>query len=305
LGIATEREQLLSFLCANAAPILAAAARERDALQEYLRGEGLCDENCRPAVVDLGHNASLQASLAKLVDRPTLPGYYFATFMGARQRYLAGLPIESYLIEFEHSQLSDHVYCRNVGLFEFLFLPQQASFVRMERDPTGVPRPVFVVGDESKRARVVEDMHRGILDFCNDMLRATGGRPGLFDISKTEALRAFSKYADEPERPDAAIMDGVSFVDSFAGLSARYLIASPLFASLNPLNYPAFYNASWWKPGARAMAGRLARFDVNAATPAWERKLRKLLRDPVSFVVDTPLSRKLRKLLGIRSIAAR
>jgi hypothetical protein len=123
----------------------------------------------------------------------------------------------------------------------------------------------------------------------------------LFEISKNDAIRAFAEFASNPDRDDAELLNGVGFVDAFGGFMMRYLIAGPLFESINALNVAEFERLSWWKPGARAIAKLASGADRPTATVAWERKLRKLWRDPRRFVSDMKLAKSVRDLWPVRS----
>ncbi len=302
-----QRKRLEVLLTRCSEPILARAEQERSVLLDYLRSEGLGDETRRAAVVDIGNNASLQVKLAKLMGRADLKGYYFATFHGARKPYGDGLDISGYLVEFEDASSKDHVYTKNMFMFELLFLPAIATLEHIKRSESGGFAPVFVEGDESKRFQLVAKIHQGVLDFCKDISHASADQPWLFELSKNEALKTFARYASKPARADALMLDGVSFVDGFGGRVTRYLIASPLFGAISSANLNQFVEQSSWKAGARAVAGAAAlppgTKKKTSATPSdsetapWERKLRKLLRDPKGFALDTKLARSARKLI--------
>jgi FMN phosphatase YigB (HAD superfamily) len=293
-----QRKRLERFLVGHAALILGQAAEERADLLDYLGTQGVLDPSRSIALVDIGHNASLQVALAALTERNDCRGYYFATFYPAREAYLAGHDISSYLLEFEESRSSEHVYCQNVGLFEFLFLPALPSLARMQRAANGELQPKFVAGDESGRFRVIEEVHRGVLDFCRDVVRASFGQPWLFQISKNDAIREFAHFAVHPDRDDAALLDGIGFVDRFGGFPTRYLIAPARSGPLNTFNFAEHERESWWKNGARALTNVGPRFHSRAGVQGRRRKLLKLLRDPRRFVRDMKLANSLRRLLA-------
>jgi hypothetical protein len=237
--------------------------------------------------------------------------------------------MSSYLLEFEESN-SGHMYCKNVGMFEFLFLPALPSFMCMRQAEDATLQPVFVPGDESKRHQVIEEVHRGVLDFCRDVIAASAGQPWLFDISKNDAVRTFARFVQKPSRADAQLLDGVSFVDAFGGAPARYLIATPFLEEAFEANMASYLKQSWWRPGAQAIVdeapieganltaslprqvskqsaakpvakppsdGKKAAASAANARRPWERKLRKFLRDPHSFALDTKVVKSVRKLL--------
>lgn len=296
LSKANERRKLEQLLRANAPVILAQAESERADMLAYLESLGVHERERRIAVVDIGHNASLQVALSRLLGRDDLAGYYFATFEPARAVYERGFDISSYLLEFEDSVRSDHVYCANVGLFEFLFLPAFPSLERVRRAADGTFEPIYVVGDESKRFAVVAQAHRGVLDFARDVIAACAGDAHLFRISKNEALSSFAKFTQKPDRADALLFANVSFVDAFAGNTRRFLIAPSLLSPSKGAKLSDYQAQSWWTQGADAVHGNplLRKMGGGEASGALGRKLRKLVRDPGQFMADMKVFRRLR-----------
>lgn len=293
---ANDAPRLARLLDACSDAILDRSRAERTAMLRYLDDEGF-HRATRKSVVDIGHNASLQRALGELTGARDLGGFYFATFEGAREVRDAGYDVDSYLIRFEDNRSSDHVYCRSIGFFEFLFLPDLPSFRSFDL-VNGVPKPVFVEGDESVRAALVREVHRGVLEFCDLAIRAFG--EDLVDVtfSPGDATRRALRFAERPSRRDAEMFVGVSFVDAFGGNRERFLVAP---ASLKT-DEKAFVEASWWRAGGRAVvqhtkasdtsgtptterwADLLAR--VTKSRPSVARKARKLARDPVQFFRD-------------------
>lgn len=272
--------------------ILAQAAVERKLLQRYLAEVGLTDPRRRVALVDLGHNASLQVALARLLGRNDLRGYYFATFDAARAPYMAGHQIESYLLQFELAALSSHPYARNLGLFEFLFLPDERSFMHFKAGPAQELEPVFAEADEARRCEVVAEVHRGALDFARDASHACLGDRAALEMSKTEATKSFCQFAADPDLADAALLTGVGFASGLGSAELHYVIA------------PAHYGRrqvveSWWKTGAEVTTGLKSRglsARLERAT-GWQRKLQKLQRDPKRFILDMRLVQRLRDFI--------
>ena len=284
--------RLRDLVLRNMEPILAQAAHERTLLQRYLKDAGLADRTRRVALVDLGHNASLQVALARLLGRNDLRGYYFATFEPARAPYMAGHHIESYLLQFEHAALSNHPYARNLGLFEFLFLPDERSFMRFKSGPAQELEPVFAEADETLRCELIREVHRGALDFARDAAHACLGDLSALEMSKNEATRSFCRFAADPDRADASMLAGVGFASGLGSAELHYVIA------------PAHYRRrqvveSWWKTGAEVVTGLKSRglSDRLERATGWQRKLQKLQRDPKRFILDMQLVQRLRDLI--------
>jgi FMN phosphatase YigB (HAD superfamily) len=296
-------ERLRKLLSLNLELILRKAAVEREALLAYLEREGITRPG-RRYVVDIGHNASLQKSLGRLLGDRSIGGYYFATFYPARKVLNLGHPVSGYLMDFEENIANSHPYCRSIGMFEFLFLPAIPSFVRIVRQPDGSLAPELVAGDESARFRIIREVHRGVLDFCRDVYEVCGGHVELFEISKETALRRYNEFCLNPYQRDARMLSGVSFVDALGGNTSRYLIATPKYPRVTNENFEAFVEDSWWRPGARKLiTGDDQNADIRSKAPrgslrrAWEHKLEKLRENPWQFVVDMRVLRPMRPYL--------
>lgn len=296
-------ERLREFLSLNLEVILGKAATERGALLAYFEQEGLTRPG-RRYVVDIGHNASLQESLGRLLGDRSIGGYYFATFYPAKRVFNLGHPVSGYLMNFEENAGNSHPYCRSIGMFEFLFLPPNPSFVRIVKQAGGALAPEFVSGDESARFRIIREVHRGAVDFCRDVAAVCGGRIELFDVSKQTALRRYIEFSLDPYQRDAQMLNGVSFVDAFGGNTSRYLIATPNYGKITSKNFDDFVRDSWWRPGARRLfEGDAARKRKGA--PALRestksvigRKLQKLEENPWQFLVDMRMLRPMRPYL--------
>lgn len=292
---ASHAPALTRLLDACSEGILARSRIEREAMLRYLESESFRGAS-RKSVVDIGHNASLQKALGELVGVRELGGYYFATFEGAREVRDAGFDIDSYLLRFEDNRSSDHVYCRSIGFFEFLFLPDLPSFRSFEL-VEGVPRPVFVDGDERARAALVRQVHRGVLEFCDLAIRTLGDDLQSITFSPGDATRRVLRFAERPSRRDAEMFVGVSFVDAFGGNRERFLIAPA-----HVKDEKTFVDMSWWRAGGRALVQRTKSVEeptspaadkwadllaqVAKTHPSVSRKARKLARDPVQFFRD-------------------
>ena len=298
-----------------AGPILANAAAEREAMQAYLAHHGLTERGARAAVVDIGHNGTLQRALSRMLGGRDLGGYYFATFAAAKAVHEDGLDARGYLLDLEDYKTSRHYYCRNIGMFEFLFLTEQKSFRKMTLAPgaSGEARfvPVYVEEPETRRIEVAREVGRGIRDFVRDAARLLGPQVRAFDQEPETALKAFARYVQQPHLADAMIVHEVFFADTFGGSKARYLIATPSLGPETLAEPQGFLRDSWWRGGATAVladlearqprtkAGKAARRTDDAgdrtvktlAKPEmigyslW-RKARKLVKSPSRFFRD-------------------
>jgi hypothetical protein len=280
--------------------LVTATSEERQIYREYLRSQGLFDGR-RMAVVDLGHNGTLQRALARITAAKP-GGYYYATFAAARALEREGLTARGCLLHFEDRARSKHYYPRSIGMHEFLFIPPEPSFLRMRQGPDGIPVPEFVGLPEPEREKVAHEVERGIRTFLAEAHKALGPKLPFFNLRPEEAGRLFADFVDRPTVEDAAIVRRVAFADSFGGNPARPLIAP--WPTAKALAAPdTFVFASWWQQGARTVLAEMIREPAEPPSVAHAasvepgprlRKLRKLLRDPVRFVLDSRLWRRAR-----------
>lgn len=298
------------FLTENKELILQKALGERECLLEYLDHMGL-NSGKKIAIVDIGHNASLQRSLGSLLgNRNDIGGYYFMTYHAAKEVFDEGFNVQGYLSNFEDNKISNHPYCKNIGMFEFLFLPSIPSFKRFVRNSTqGKLVEEYVDGDESARFRVIDIVHKGVTDYVDSVLRVLNGNLSAYNVSKNRALNTYVNFIQNPLPSDAKMFDGLSFVDQFGGSDARYLIATPVYKSITQENYNDYVRDSWWREGARSLAnealpisGRIYKATNAAAIfrkdkkgkTIFQRKLNKLINNPVKFFYDARFIRILR-----------
>ena len=297
------------FLSANKQLILKKAKSERDCLLEYLDSMGLNDAR-KISVVDIGHNASLQKSLGGLLGRRNnIGGYYFMTYHGAKKVFDEGFDVKGYLANFEESSFSSHPYCKNIGMFEFLFLPSIPSFKRFIRDHNNKLIEEYVDGDESARFEIIDSVHKGVSDYVNKILETLNHRIDIYNVSKNRSIKTYIEFIQSPYAEDAMIFDGLSFVDQFGGSDARYLIASPLYDKVTEDSYADYIRNSWWKEGAASLVNDSKTHGIAKKQQCknireikfsnitlFDRKLRKLKNDPKAFLYDSKIIKFFRSL---------
>lgn len=304
----SQLNKLKRFLSINKDIILKKAEVERINLLEYLNDQGL-NSNRKKSIVDIGHNASLQRSLGSMLGYTTdIGGYYFMTYQGAKDVYDLGFDVKGYLADFEDSKCSTHPYCKNIGMFEFLFLPAIPSFKRFTKK-NGVLQEEYVDGDETARFKVIKKVHNGVIGYINNIYKVMGGDVSLYNVSKNRSLKTYVEFIQSPHQNDALIFNGLSFVDQFGGSDARYLIASPVYPKVSSDNYSDYIRDSWWREGAAVLVNgtssqRLQQLKGNSRIlnnekisehnlSIFKRKWRKLKNNPKSFWIDS----KIRKII--------
>ncbi|MGN5037037.1 hypothetical protein ACTG2V_03065 [Aeromonas sp. 74A] len=293
------------FLTENKELILRKALDERECLLEYLNGMGL-NSGRKVSIVDIGHNASLQLSLGKLLgNRNDIGGYYFMTYHAAKKVFDKGFNVQGYLSNFEDNRKSNHPYCKNIGMFEFLFLPAIPSFKRFIRNEiNGELVPEYVGGNEVARFKVIERVHKGVADYVDNVLRVTNGNLLSYDLSKNASINTYIKFIENPLPLDAEMLDGLSFVDQFGGSDARYLIATPAYHKITRENYNDYIVDSWWREGAKSLINNgYNNFNEDGVATnitdifkrkyreksIAKRKLNKLINNPLKFFNDAKL----------------
>ncbi|TEW52314.1 HAD family hydrolase [Psychromonas algicola] len=298
------------FLLLNKDLILTKAKEERDCLLQYLDSTGINSKR-KSSIVDIGHNASLQNYLGKLLGgRTDIGGYYFMTFYGAKSVYDKGFDIKGYLANFEENKFSQHPYCKNIGMFEFLFLPAIPSFKKFIRKE-GELKEVYVSGDENRRFKVVEEVHEGVKDYVSIIKKSVGGNVLIYEVSPTRSLKSYIKFIQSPLLKDAKMFDDISFVDQFGGNNSRYLIPSVLYSKITNANYSDFLKDSWWKEGAKVLVNSnfVSNVESNSNSEIlpfkeqtlsiYKRKIRKFKTNPRAFLRDSKFLKPICKFFNI------
>ncbi len=239
----SQKRKFIKLLTLLKEDILRVSRNERNALKAYLDSKGVLDKEVRKCVVDIGHNATLQKYISEITD-DIFYGFYFMTFSQAEKVNLQGLPVYGYLADFEDQKLSTHPYVKNIGMFEFLFLPSIPSFERFELTESGLIEH-YVEGDESFRFNIIDKVHEGALEYINSVLNILDGKLSRFDLSKNHCIKYYIDFITKPYYLDVLMFKGVYFVDGFGGSEKRYLLSSNKYASESN-----FLKESWWRDGA-------------------------------------------------------
>lgn len=236
--------------------ILQQSSIEKSNLISYFESKDLLNRKEKKAIVDIGHNGTLQRDFYKLTNQKVL-GLYFMTFSGAEKLLNDDLKVKGYLANFEDQALSEHPYVKNIGMFEFLFLPPIPSFERFESDENGNLSEVYVSGNENNRFSLIKTIHNEIVNFTNDVLRLTKGNYETFNLSRNHAIKNYIDFVILPTPKDVKMFKDISFVDGFGGSSNRYIINDD-----PSLIIEENLKKSWWKNGAKVYFG-LKEKDLN------------------------------------------
>jgi FMN phosphatase YigB (HAD superfamily) len=284
-----DRDRLCRLLDALAPAVLSRAEGERRNLLGYYAAQGLFSARA-PAVVDIGHQGTLQRAIAELCDRSDLRGYYFATVEALDTRLLARSFVG--FASDDASTLAN--YERRIQLFELLFLSDEESFVRMQSLGGQWRAETLPLPGDGPRQEFARALHRGALEFIDDVALAVGRELLDWQLPAPEAIAPYLALLARPCRADAEPFRGIELENAFGGRAGRGVVDS---LSTNAV----------WPEGKRALSGAIDPgiplwgrwLDVAARSGPPLRKLRKLLRDPRAFLRDSRY-RPFRRLGGGR-----
>lgn len=264
-------------------PMIAAnSAAERLALETYYRQEGLFDSP-HAAVVDIGHNGTMQQSLARMTQI-ALPGYYFVTYSGIAEVEKHGLTAKGYLAEHLDGKTTSHAYCARLLMFELLFLNDTGSFVKLTlRDAQLVPVHLPLDGEQS-RVKFIREVYRGAVDLAIDLASSSADPLTEVRLLPDELVAPYLAMLAEPSAAEARMLQGLCFENVYSGRDVRYVVA--------PKNSDS---ESIW------LEGRDAVRDQSGRRQAWYHvllehavnrcisgvKLRKYRQDPRKFFLDS------------------
>ena len=289
------RDERLPALVRTMAPALLAIAREeRELLLEHFARVGLSDESSANAIVDIGHNGTLQRALAHLLGRNDLGGYYFATFRNIDQVTARGMRASGYVgHRLEPGDVS-HPYVSYILMFELIFLNSEGSFLRMRRSGQDLRPELRPLERETQRAQLAQILHDGAVDFVRDCRDLYGDTLKSFELMPEELIAPYVEMLQRPTTLDAKIFEDVVFENVYSGRDLRYIVAT------NPGAHSSSVREPVWREGAEA----LGRTDLQSSAPPRfvrlfglanrvgllsDRKLRKLHRDPKRFFADSKL----------------
>ncbi|KAB7693636.1 HAD family hydrolase [Plesiomonas shigelloides] len=260
---------------------------ERDELLQYYRSTGICN-NEKGAVVDIGHNGTLQRSLSLLTDKK-FNGYYFCTYKDIDSNITEDLgSARGFIGERLNPKVHPHPYSNNILMFEMAFLNAQGSFVRIKNGC-----PVFLpVDDEPERVVFAKALHSGITDFCKDVSNIINVCDVLTIDDTLKTITPYCDFLKKPTYHDASAFMNISFENMYSCREKSILLSN---ASGNSL----------WKEGeaiirrhetaskANIKLTRITRLISPIISTAYflkfvdEKKYIKFKRDPYRFIIDS------------------
>ena len=216
------KNDLVEFISIMADEILSNAARERECILSYYESKGVFDKN--NAIVDIGHNGTMQKSIMALKNSLNINGYYFVTYEGINNVISKDIFGKGCWIEALSAKDKEHPYVKNILMFEMLFLNDSGSFVKMNiKDGIFVPVKLPTKGEE-KRISSINQIHKGALKFIDDFMDAYNGDFYDLNIVMDEMVDPYLNFLNSPCYLDVKMFEGVNFENYYSGRDHRSIL---------------------------------------------------------------------------------
>lgn len=230
--------------------ILDNAADERLIYSDYLDQMGFTQGSEPIGLVDIGHNGSLQASLAKARGLTSTRGYYFCTYDGV-DNTLSTVEGDHRGSGFYRDRISTsdrtQKYIRYALVIESLFLNDKGTFLRLVRKNEQLS-PSFLEGNERSRVVFNEAIHLGSIKYAQDLLSTVEKCFGNINIGHLwmhdDACARLFSMLESPMLRDAEVFSGITIENYFAGRPLRYFVPPKNKLSITPV---------LWKEGTQAL----------------------------------------------------
>lgn len=253
--------------------VLDAAQEERQIYLEYLRAQGVLDAN--PFVlVDVGWMTSIQHSFAKILH-PVLPGlpiegYYLGTYQQAIHRSDTLSSHIHYLMEYGQPPQALDTIRHCVCLLEFLFAAPEKTFLHMRRNASGELTPEMAPFHENEADLVpLEHIHKGVLEYVDEMLEACG--PDPVEIYASEVLDLLHRFLAEPTEEEAHRFGEIHYADGYGSYFHHTQMAHPSGwkrLGLSKRNWKRDFKASHWPKGYYMRLNAAERLIFNLMHPS-------------------------------------
>lgn len=256
-------------------PILAASAREREILVDYLEANGL-SEGGHAVVVDVGWNFSIQRSLAKIAARQgwetVLHGVYLGTKPAAHAADGGIHDAIGWLSQGGRPRRDRDRLERSIEFVELMFAAPEHGIQSIERTSEGFAPKRLEVPMEEGRIAIARVMREPIIEIARDLRRAglldvVGGEPG-----REAALSSLDGFLRAPTREAASIAGGVRHSLGFGDSSYAPLV-SPIKDWRSARQWVEGFRKSYWREGLAALApsplDRLAKAAFRVVLPLY------------------------------------
>ncbi|QIO04562.1 HAD-IA family hydrolase [Acinetobacter shaoyimingii] len=288
------RENLIKFIHHISDDILLNAKKERENILKYYKNEGVYNTDKRNAIVDIGHNGTMQKSIMDLRKNSKINGYYFVTYEGISNIISDKIFGKGCWFDAVSPKDKEHPYVKNILMFEMLFLNESGSFVKMdEKNGSFTPIKLSTIGEE-KRINAIKEIHKGALNFIEDFMTIYNKNFYDLNIVMDEIVNPYLNFLKSPCYTDVKIFEGVNFENYYSGRNHRSLLES--MNNQSPI----------WPEGAELyemykvdddkssslIRNPITSFILKTVSDKGlisDKKIQKLNRDPKSFFEDSSL----------------
>ena len=199
------------------------------------------------AVMDIGHLGSMQMKLARLLDRPEIGGFYFATHGGIQDRVVSPGWYASYL-RHELPPKADDLYNKYILLIELLFLNSEGSFVSFDGTEDDFSPMFRSTEGEEVRVDFATKLHKTALVFVRSALKLLGDDFHTLTLDPEKLAAPLFEMYQRPGFADAKLFADLRFENFYSGRGLRPFIET----NGTPEQMAA---GSIWKEGLQAYLG--------------------------------------------------
>ncbi|MEA3451105.1 MAG: HAD hydrolase-like protein, partial [Bacteroidota bacterium] len=219
--------------------ILENAQKERELLLDYFNENSLKNDNKLKALVDIGHNGSLQVGISNLLGTNLLLGYYFCTFDGIKQVFEKGMDAKGFYSNLVKSSDIKNPYIKNILMFELLFQNQDKSFLYFKKIENTI-KPVFL--DEyhyEDRKAFIQRLYLGVENYIKEFVPYLCSKILEQEIDAKYVVEPYIDFLENPQITDIEIFQNIYFENVFS--NREY---TPIINKRKP-------NHSVWKKGSQ------------------------------------------------------
>lgn len=243
------RQQLPRFLAQLEPELKEAAARENNALRQYL------DPFLQPgqppvAVVDIGWHGTLQALLQQLLpQQPPLHGFYLACLASPNIPLTSGSSLHGFLAHPESAPDALPAIRELVYLIELFTGTNQPGLERFCLSNDGKPEPVFASQPFSPhQLQAFSSFQKAILRFSRDHPEP---------VSPNDALAPLLDLGLHPQPSERNALRSLRIAAFGEAITQPFLqVPSPAAALLKPQGLATAFRRSLWRPGFLAALPR-------------------------------------------------
>jgi len=202
--------------------------KERANLLAYFNQIGINNKSVKKSVVDIGYACSMQQSLNELL-KDNIGGYYFITFYTAEQFRNKGGNFQSFLGDLHNLADTHHPFEQSLTcMFETIFSNHEGSLVSFSKQDNTKITPILKKTHlEKNRISLVQEIHRGALDFITDFLNSSLNSPATEVIlNRSDCMKIFHNFINKPFEHDARLFFDVEFEDAYSGHNQLHIIST-------------------------------------------------------------------------------